>query len=156
MNGPRDATVVISEDPAHASDVMYWSETLGMVEDREDATNYAADEVADVVAYLEQIGYKHVRAVTRRFYWTIGWNWVGGDCGGLPGEFGTEQAAQSAGEEWVAEAKAQTLESGEMTEQEWDEGAGSYDGTASYWLYFHEVAEDGSEKIYGEDGKLVR
>lgn len=77
---------------------------------------------------------------TPRTYWKTVWNWLDGDCGDFPGEFDSEEAANDAGADWVAEAEA-----------DWGPDAG-----ASYWVHRHEVSEDGTLRVYDEDdGKLV-
>lgn len=78
-------------------------------------------------------------------YYTVSWDYVGGDCGDLPGRCDTEVDARTVGENWVAEALA-----GDPDLTEGDEGA------PVYWIYRHEAQRDGSTRVYDEDDKFVR
>lgn len=78
-----------------------------------------------------------------RTYWTVVWDYVGGDCGDLPGEFATEAEAKACGEDWVLEAR----ESQDLP-QEGEE-------SPAFHVVRHEVQLDGGQLVYDEDGKLM-
>lgn len=64
-------------------------------------------------------------------YWTVVWDYIGGDCGDLPWRFDNEADAIKCGEDWVAETVAEMSMDGDDT-QEGDEG----------WPVFHVVRHD--------------
>lgn len=83
-------------------------------------------------------------------FYTVVWDYVGGDCGDLPGTCATEAEAVSYGEGWVLDTLA------DMSPAERDEAVSYGEGMPVYHVVKYVDGSDGIRRVYDDEGALIR